>query len=218
MGDEFSIEMGIAGSSSGLHGQEGRRRNRNALRSMKLIRQAFVKLVKEKPADRITITDIVEEANINRATFYAHYSCLKDLIDEIEQEVIDKLSSILDEFRFENFFSNPAPLLLQISIFISEDPEYYKTLVSTPESSLFIEKLTSIFMESIERDQSIPVEIRDSKSFHIRAQFFAGGLVSLYLKWFNGQLDCTLFDIPLEVSKLFADDQSGIMRMRGSGA
>lgn len=188
-----------------------RKRNRNALRSKRLIRQAFISLIKRKPADRITITDIVNEANINRATFYAHYSCLKDLIDEIEQEVIDKLMTLLKDFRLENFFSNPAPLLLQVSIFLSEDPEYYKTLVATPESGLFIEKLMSIFIEYMEQDQSIPLEVRRSKSFHIRALFFAGGLVSLYLQWFRGQLDCTLFDIPLEVSQLFTKDQSGIM-------
>ena len=69
----------------GVRGTE-RKLNRNALRSKRLIRQAFISLIKRKPADRITITDIVNEANINRATFYAHYSCLKDLIDEIEKE------------------------------------------------------------------------------------------------------------------------------------
>lgn len=180
-----------------------KKRNRNAIRSQRLIRQAFVNLIKTKPADRISITDIVNEANINRATFYAHYSCLKDLTDEIEQEVIDRLMALLSDFKLENFFSNPAPLLLQISIFIAEDPDYYKTLVTAPESGLFIEKLMSIFINYMEEDQSIALEVRKSKSFHIRALFFAGGLVSLYLQWFQGKIDCSLYDIPLEVSKLF---------------
>ncbi len=180
-----------------------RKQNRNALRSKRLIRQAFVSLIKTKPANKITITDIVEEANINRATFYAHYSCLKDLIDEIEQDVINKLTEVLNDFKLENFFSNPTPLLLQVSIFLSEDPDYYKTLASTPESSVFIEKLKLIFVDYMEHDASIPLEVRQSKGFHISVLFFAGGLVSLYTQWLNGQLDCSLYDIPMEVSKLF---------------
>ncbi len=175
--------------------------NKNALRSKRLIRQAFVSLIKTKPVDKITITDIVTEANINRATFYAHYTCLKDLIDEIEQEVIDKLMKVLSGFKLENFFSNPTPLLLQVSIFLSEDPDYYKTLASTPESSLFIEKLKSIFVNYMEQDASIPLEVRQSKTFHINVLFFAGGLVSLYTQWLNGKLNCSLYDIPMEVSK-----------------
>lgn len=180
-----------------------KKQNRNALRSKRLIRQAFVNLIKTKPASKITITDIVNEASINRATFYAHYSCLKDLIDEIEQDVIDKLMAVLSGFKLENFFSNPTPLLLQVSIFLSEDPDYYKTLASTPESSLFIEKLKLIFVNYMEQDASIPLEVRQSKTFHISVLFFAGGLTSLYTMWLNGKLDCSLYDIPMEVSKFF---------------
>ncbi len=183
--------------------ESGKKQNRNALRSKRLIRQAFVSLIKTKPANKITITDIVNEANINRATFYAHYSCLKDLVDEIEQDVIDKLTEVLNNFKLENFFTNPTPLLLQVSIFLSEDPDYYKTLASTPESSVFIEKLKLIFVDYMEQDASIPLEVRQSKGFHINVLFFAGGLVSLYTQWLGGQLDCSLYDIPMEVSKLF---------------
>jgi len=187
-----------------------KKRNRNALRSKYMIRQAFVSLIKKKPASRITITDIVNEANINRATFYAHYTCLKDLIDEIEQEVIDRLVTLLEGFKIENFFSNPAPVLLQVSIFLAEDPEYYKTLIATPESSLFMEKLMSIFIKYMEEDQSIPLDVRQSKSFHIKALFFAGGLISPYLRWLRGQIDCSLYDIPLELSQVITKD--GLVR------
>lgn len=197
-------QLDTKGSLAGASAEVSvKKRNRNAIRSQRLIRQAFVSLIKTKPTSQITITDIVNEANINRATFYAHYSCLKDLIEEIEQEVIDKLMALLKDFKLENFFSNPAPLLLQISIFLAEDPEYYKILASAPESSLFIEKLMSIFIHYMEDDSSIPLEVRQSKSFHIQVLYFAGGLVSLYLQWFRGKLDCTLYDIPLEVSKFF---------------
>lgn len=181
--------------------------NKNALRSKKLIRQAFLKLVKTKDPSDISIIEIVNEANINRATFYAHYSCLKDLTDEIENEVIDKMMGLLNEFKFENFFSNPTPLLLQVSLFLNEDVEYYKTLIKTPGSSLFLEKLLTLFIDHLEKDKSIPLEIRESKAFKIRVYYFAGGLVTLYEEWFNDNLDCSLFDIPLEVSKMFQTER-----------
>lgn len=185
-----------------------RKPNRNGLRSKKLIRQAFLTLLETKHPSDITIMDVVREANINRATFYAHYSCLRDLADEIEKEVIDKMMELLKDFRAENFFSNPSPLLLQISIFLNEDIETYKTLMKTPGSKLFLQKLMSIFIDYIEKDQSIPAEVRASKGFRLRAYYFAGGLETLYQEWFNGNLDCTLFDIPLEVSKMFIPDNT----------
>ena len=69
----------------------------------------------------------------------------------------------------------------------------------------------SIFIGYMEQDQSIPCEVRQSKNFRIRALFFAGGLVSLYMQWFRGQLDCTLFDIPLVVSQFFTKEPPDMM-------
>ena len=37
-----------------------------------LITQAFIKLLRSKTFDKITINDISDEAMINRATFYSH--------------------------------------------------------------------------------------------------------------------------------------------------
>ncbi len=181
-----------------------RKTNRNGMRSRRLIRQALLTLLKEKKPDDITIMDIVNEANINRATFYAHYSCLRDLYEEIENEVIDKMMTLLSDFKADNFFSNPSPLLLQVSIFLNEDIETYRTLINTPGSNLFLEKLRMIFIDYLEKDTSIKEDIRASKGFKLRVCYFAGGLTTLYQEWFNGKLDCTLFDIPLEVSKMFS--------------
>ena len=48
-----------------------------------LISIAFLKLLNEKPFDKITIKDIVVECNINRNTFYYYYSDVYDLLEEI---------------------------------------------------------------------------------------------------------------------------------------
>ncbi len=181
-----------------------RKTNKNGMRSRRLIREALLELLKKKSPDDITIMDIVKEADINRATFYAHYSCLRDLYDEIEKEVIDKMMELLKDFKAENFFSNPSPLLLQVSIFLNEDIETYRTLIKTPGSNLFLQKLMAIFIDYLKRDNSIAEEVRNSKSFNMRAYYFAGGLTTLYQEWFNGNLDCTLFDIPLEVGKMLS--------------
>lgn len=40
---------------------------------------SFVKLLSEKPFDKITVTDIVEDCQITRRTFYYHYADLYEL-------------------------------------------------------------------------------------------------------------------------------------------
>ena len=64
---------------------------KSAKRSRKMIRTAFAKLMLEKEVDKITITDIVKEADLNRGTFYAHYQTPSDVLVEIENEIMDNL-------------------------------------------------------------------------------------------------------------------------------
>ena len=51
-------------------------------------------------------------------------------------------------------------------------------------------------------DSDIPDDMRHSKMVRLRICYFAGGIVDLYKQWFRGDLDCTLNDIAMEVSKL----------------
>ncbi|MBB5326432.1 TetR/AcrR family transcriptional regulator [Tunturiibacter gelidoferens] len=44
------------------------------LRTRKLLQQALVKLMEKKEFDAISVQDIAEQATINRATFYDHYT------------------------------------------------------------------------------------------------------------------------------------------------
>ena len=124
---------------------------RSAKRSRALIRQAYTDLLKEKDLNKITVTDIVKKADINRGTFYAHYPDVRGVTEEIEDEFIEEMLNILAEFKYENFFQNPTPLLLKISRFLEKDEEFYKVLIKSNNSEIFLEKLKKIFSNHMER-------------------------------------------------------------------
>ncbi len=69
---------------------------RSAIRSRKLIRQAYVELIKEKDIDKITVMDVVNKADINRGTFYAHYKSVFDVSEQIGNEILSALLEFLD--------------------------------------------------------------------------------------------------------------------------
>ena len=180
----------------------GRAESRSAIRSRRMIREAYTVLLKEKDLSKITVTDIVNRADINRATFYAHYPDVRGVTEEIENEIIAKMLEVLKEFEFTNFFRNPTPLLLQLSRHLEEDAEFYRILIKANGSEMFMEKLKKVFTDYMLNDSDIPEDMRHSKMVSLRVCYFAGGIVNLYKQWFRGDLNCTLNDIALEVSKL----------------
>ena len=53
------------------------------------IKSAFLELRRKKPIEKITVTELAKLAEINKATFYLHYSDIYSLADEMEDEVIE---------------------------------------------------------------------------------------------------------------------------------
>ncbi|AQZ65147.1 Transcriptional regulator, TetR family [[Actinomadura] parvosata subsp. kistnae] len=60
--------------------------DRRVRRTRRLIQEALVALILEKGYDAVTVTDIIERADVGRSTFYAHFTDKQDvLFSNIEQ-------------------------------------------------------------------------------------------------------------------------------------
>ena len=177
---------------------------RNKIRSKNMIKEAFFELLKEKEYNKITVTDIVKKADLNRSTFYAHYLDVRAITEEFENEVIDKMMELLKKFEFKNFFNNPTPLLLEISRFLESNEAEYRILLKINDAETFLKKLRDIFSNYMRLDTDIPNYLSDTKMVNLRISYFSGGIINMYQDYFNGKLNCTLNDISLEVAKLLS--------------
>ena len=106
-------------------------------RTKAAIKSAFMELRSKKSIEKITITELSAHANINKATFYLHYSDIYELSDEIEDEMIDEM--IVS--GLENFFEAPHRYSLEIFGAFMENRKKLKTIFSGSRSSLFSIKI-----------------------------------------------------------------------------
>lgn len=63
--------------------------DRRVLYTKKAIRDSFLDLLEEKPIEKISVTEICKNADINRGTFYAHYADPYELKNSIEKELVE---------------------------------------------------------------------------------------------------------------------------------
>lgn len=54
---------------------------------------ALISLLKKKPFEYITVSEICENAGVNRSTFYLHYETIGDLLDETTRYLLDDFRS-----------------------------------------------------------------------------------------------------------------------------
>lgn len=55
------------------------------------IMNSFVRLLEERPVNKISVKDIVEDCGINRNTFYYHFSDVPELVEEIVKAEADAI-------------------------------------------------------------------------------------------------------------------------------
>lgn len=64
----------------------------------KVIKEALIQLLQEKELNKITVSELCEKSDINRATFYRYYMDIYDLLEKLEQELIDELKGIIPNY------------------------------------------------------------------------------------------------------------------------
>lgn len=78
------------------------------LKTRKAIKMAFIALLERKDINDITITTLTREAEINRRTFYLHYQNVGDVIEDIENEIINRSCQAISGHDFESIKKIPA--------------------------------------------------------------------------------------------------------------
>lgn len=106
-------------------------------RTKAAIKSAFLELRSKKSIEKITITELSKLANINKATFYLHYSDIYDLSDEIEDKLLDEI--IAD--GLDRFFEAPQQYSLEIFRTFIDNRKKLRTVFSGSRSSLFSTKI-----------------------------------------------------------------------------
>ncbi|MDR1359071.1 MAG: TetR/AcrR family transcriptional regulator [Coriobacteriales bacterium] len=75
--------------------------DRRIRRSIRLIKDSFFALAREKPLSTITVMDICTRADINRCTFYAHYENREALLRELEEDLALMFSHAFSLYTFD---------------------------------------------------------------------------------------------------------------------
>lgn len=145
----------------------------------KAIIEAFIKLLNERPLDKIKVKDIVEECGINRNTFYYHFSDIPALVEEILQAETERvIAESQDAEGWEDGFIRAADFALKnkravyhIYNSVSRDIfERYLNVIAEDVMKRFVERMA----------QDIPAK-REDKDLVIH--FYKAALVGLILDW-----------------------------------
>lgn len=174
---------------------------RSAIRSRQLITEALADLLQEKPLDKITVTDVVNRAQVNRGTFYAHYQDIPDVIGRLVgstfTQMLEPPLSAPDQTPAQRLHR----LLEQFSQIFQKNPAFYRKIMCSSAFPLIQQQLTAAVLETL-APREAEFGFADHQQYLMTMDFCAGGLASLYRAWFCDQLNCSFHQLTQQAEHL----------------
>lgn len=167
-----------------------RKIDRRITKTKSSIRHAFIELMQKKAINQITVTELANNANIDRKTFYLHYETPMDVYKEIISDVSKELQKLLNEqedFSFHNFFNG----LNQI---MDKDLKFYKIIAEKDSYSFLLNECVKLLNHKL--SQKYLSEDSPSKlDLQIKIGFAASGIIGVYVDWLNDNKGISLDEL-----------------------
>lgn len=172
-----------------------------------LLKNALMDLLSEKGSvTKISVRELCERADLNRSTFYAHYSEPKELLEEVETELLDATREHLQKIGAENDIGAHR-YLLSFLIYIKENDKPFRTLLidtGDPEfRSKFMQQSIIQFVENL--NISFP---KDQEQYIY--SYILNGSTGVIIQWMRSDYS---IDENALVDLLFFINQSALVNL-----
>ena len=111
------------------------------------IREAFMRLVKEKSFEKITVQDIITEAMINRSTFYQHFQDKYAIVEQLQEIYVKEITLEVD--KIQGLGKLPLNEIDQImETYFRKKKEEIKILIQIKTEHMdFLAEMKALFMD-----------------------------------------------------------------------
>jgi AcrR family transcriptional regulator len=196
-----------------------RKNDRRVLRTQQLLRAALLSLVEEKGFEELTVQDIIDRANVGRATFYAHFDNKEDLLVSGFDGLRLALRDLQIQARSRGGDSDEQLFSFSHEMFahIAEYRKVFRAMVGKPSGALVQQLLQKIVVDLVRDDLKALWVRRGHRSAPAEAvvQFVTGGLFGLGMLWAAGKLALSVEEVDVLFRRLAILGVKAVLDARG---
>lgn len=156
--------------------------NRRVAMTRRMIKEALIFLMEEKDFAKISISDICTKADINRSTFYSHYKDTRQVISDIEDDIISRFPVI------EGYDKDFRLAIRSIFAFIKENSELITIMVVKRRDDSFMEK---IIKTALTRYEHLSTESNEER-MRLNYIFCVSGIIGIIREWISSDFELSI--------------------------
>jgi AcrR family transcriptional regulator len=161
--------------------------DRRIARTRATLIQALSELMIKKTYDDITVQDIIDQANVGRSTFYAHFQDKETLAEGMLVNILDMLTSAMEQNNVDPQNFLPGKELFE---HIRHHYSLFKAMTSGRGMDLFFQKGQEYWSERMaDRLQALLPPGQDPKvPIPLLAHHISGTFVNLLKWWIDNKM------------------------------
>ncbi len=164
-----------------------RKEDRRIKKTKQLLKQGLTELMFEKDIKNITIKELVEKVDINRSTFYLHYSDIYELLTELENNLMKEINQVFEEYKSIDKLEESYAFILTLYKTFDNNRDLCKAITSSQNNSAFILQMEESIELAIRKklDEILSDEYVIPESTYI---FYRCGCVGLLRSWIRNDI------------------------------
>jgi len=181
----------------------GNTMDRRVLRTRALLQKALIALILKMDYEAITIQNIVDEADIGRSTFYAHYTNKEELLRSGFERLHAQLAEIQKEALARRGENRERVLGFSLAMFehTEEHRDIYLALVGGRGGTVILNRVRSVLTDLVRDDLAATLgkEAADGMPRDVVVQYIVGAFISVLTWWHDRKVKLS----PKQVDAIF---------------
>ena len=173
--------------------------NRRVRMTRKLIQEALLELLETQPLEKITVTDVCSAADVNRSTFYAHYTDVSQLLLEIENDVLDHLPKMPELVGPKSSQHLPA-ILESFFEYVCSNKRLFRILIVRLDKDNFGNRLVQAAILAYSDTSPEHLSLPDRYVY----TYCVSGVIGMLKKWIDDGFTLSPHDFALLVMQMAA--------------
>ena len=176
--------------------------DRRQRKTRELIFNAFTELLSEKEYEKITVGEIIQKADVGRATFYAHFETKDFLLKELCAELFCHIFDAKTNTQHRHIFNCNAPdsVFLHLFTHIYKNDNNILRFFTSPNNELFLRYFRGNLKELAKSNLPLFEEKRNEK---LPYDFWVNHICSVFLETALWWMDNGMKESPETVTEYF---------------
>ena len=151
------------------------------------LRAGLARLMQKKSIKEITVKELVDEVDINRSTFYLHYSDIYQMLESIENELMDEIAQVIEEHPLDLIQNGSSyPMIEHIFTILDNNKDICIALLGKNGDMAFVSRIEKLIADTVLHRLSIRLP-KNNRDIEYAYAFCLNGCVGMIKTWLSSE-------------------------------